>query len=376
MASTRAKGSTKAPRVTEDLSSTLAEALNKKFKESQVAFLLEREESPTDLDDFVSTGSVLVNIAATNRPDGGFPVGRISEITGLEGTGKSLMAMHALADTQRQGGVAVLIDTETAVDENFLRTIGVDVSKLVYCPVDTIEQVFELIEFMIEEIRSKDASTEKRLLTIVVDSVAAASTRIEQESGFDKDGYATAKAIIISKSLRKITNMIGRERVCLIFTNQLREKMNVMAFADKYTTPGGKALPFHASLRIRLASKGKLDQTRSGIKHVIGMSTVIEIKKTRMAPPHRKVEVPLYFDSGLDDYASWLDHLVKYKVISKAGKTCTYKDLKFQVDDWRSMLEDSDFRQQIINELVHTLVLDRVTPESVVLSNVEVSDED
>ena len=368
------KSTAKAPRIAEDLSHALAASLNAKFKDTQVAFLLQQEDSPTDLDEFVSTGSTLVDIAATNRPTGGFPVGRISEITGLEGTGKSLMAMHALASTQQKGGVAVLIDTETAVDEAFLSTIGVDVSKLIYCPVDTIEQVFELIEFMIEEVRSKDSSNEKRLLTIVVDSVAAATTRVEAESGFDKDGYATTKAIVMSKSLRKITNMIGRERVCLIFTNQLREKLNVMAFGDKYTTPGGKALPFHASLRLRLSTKGKLDQMRNKNKEIIGVQTVVEVKKTRMAPPHRKVEFPIYFDSGIDNYASWLDHLVKYGVFKKSGAFYSYKDSKFKTDDWRTMLQDEEFKLEIIQALKDTMVHERVTPDTIDYSSVTVTE--
>lgn len=363
----KSRTAAKATLQSDDLSLALANKLNNSFKDVQIAFILSEEDSPTDLDDFVSTGSTILDIAATDRIDGGFPVGRISEITGLEGTGKSLMAMHALANTQRRGGIAVLIDTENAVDESFLTTIGVDISKLIYCPVDAIEDAFAIIEKLITDIRAHDVGEEKRLVTIVLDSVAAATTKVEQESDFEKDGYATTKAIVMSKSLRKITNMIGRERVCLIFTNQLREKLNSVPFGDKWTTPGGKALPFHASLRLRITSTGQLKQTVNKISHVIGIQTDVAVKKTRMAPPHRKVSFPIYFDSGIDDINSWLDHLVKYSVIKKVGGSYSYKESKFTGNEWRSLIQQSEeFRSEILQELRKTLVLnEKVTSENV-----------
>ncbi len=146
-------------------------------------------------------------------------------------SGKSLVAAHLLADTQRQGGVAVLIDTEMAVSREYLDAIGVDVSKLLYVQADSVEDVFEYIETIIEKVRT---SSKDKLVTIVVDSVAAVSTKKELAADYDKDGYATDKAIIISKAMRKITNMIGREKITLVFTNQLRQKMNAMPFADPW----------------------------------------------------------------------------------------------------------------------------------------------
>jgi hypothetical protein len=146
-------------------------------------------------------------------------------------SGKSLLAAHVLAETQKKDGVAVLIDTETAVSTEYLKAIGVDISKLLYVSVDTVEAVFEACETIIEKVRTSDKA---RLVTIVVDSVAAASTKKELEADYDKDGYATDKAIIISKAMRKITNMIGKQSIALIFTNQLRQKMNAMAFADPW----------------------------------------------------------------------------------------------------------------------------------------------
>lgn len=216
-----------------DLADILIDSLNKNQKDQKVAFYLDGDSSgaPTNVRDWVSTGSSMLDLAISNRSNGGIPVGRITELTGLEQSGKSLLSAHVLAETQKMGGIAVLIDTETAVSREFFDAIGVDVSKLLYVSVDTVEDVFETIETIIEKVREKDST---KLVTIVVDSVAAASTKKELESDYDKDGYATEKAIIISKAMRKITNFIGRHNIALIFTNQLRQKLNAMAFSDPW----------------------------------------------------------------------------------------------------------------------------------------------
>jgi len=232
-----------------DLADILADELNKQSKDQKVAFFLDSDAAPTNVEGWVSTGCAMLDVAISNRPYGGLPVGRIVEVTGLEQSGKSLLSAHLLAETQKQGGVAVLIDTETAVSRDFLEAIGVDVSKLLYVSADSVEQIFDFTETIIEKVRQTDKD---RLVTIVTDSVAAASTKTELAADYGKDGYATDKAIIISKAMRKITNMIGRQRILLVYTNQLRQKLNAMAFADPWTTSGGKALAFHASVRLRL----------------------------------------------------------------------------------------------------------------------------
>lgn len=211
--------------VQDDLASILADNLNKKFKSSnyKVAYFLEGDkDSPSDVTEWVSTGSTTLDLAIANRPNGGFPMGRIIEITGLEASGKSLLAAHALANTQKMGGLAVYIDTENAVSREFLEAIGLDLKEMLYVPLDTIEDVFESIESIVESVRKASKS---RPVTIVVDSVAGASTKQEMAADYDKDGWATSKAIVLSKAMRKITNFVGRERICLIFTNQLRTRL-------------------------------------------------------------------------------------------------------------------------------------------------------
>lgn len=145
-------------------------------------------------------------------------------------SGKTLLAMHALAETQKKGGVPVFIDTESSLDENFVRAIGVNTENLLHVECDHVEEIFQHIELIVQKVRN---SNKDKIVTIVVDSVAAASCKTELESDHGKDGYATTKAIVISKAMRKITQMIAKQRICLIFTNQLRQKLGV-SFGDPW----------------------------------------------------------------------------------------------------------------------------------------------
>lgn len=218
----------------DELAELIAESLNKMNKDSdRIAYFLDgRESTPTDFTDFVSTGAAILDVAISNRPHGGIAAGRITELTGLEGSGKSLISAQLIANTQKRGGVGVLIDTETAVNPEFFRAIGIDTNKLVYVHLQTVEEIFDAVTTIIEKVRS--GKDKDKLVTIVVDSVAAASTKKEMEADFGKDGYATDKAIIISKAMRKITGLLGRERIALVFTNQLRQKLNAPAFSDPW----------------------------------------------------------------------------------------------------------------------------------------------
>ncbi len=226
-------------------------------------------------------------------------------------SGKSLVAAHLLADTQRKGGQAIFIDTEFAVSPEFLTAIGVDVNKMLYVNAVTVEDIFDNIELLVSKIRT---ANKNRLVTIVVDSMAAASTKKEMASDHGADGFATNKAIAISKAMRKITEMIARERICLVFTNQLRQKIGFVGFGDPWTTSGGKALAFHASVRIRLKSTGSI---KNGDQPV-GIKTKAVVIKNRMGPPLRGCEFNIFFDRGIDGYGSWLETLIDNKVVTPA----------------------------------------------------------
>jgi recombination protein RecA len=162
----------------------------------------------------------------------------------------------------------------------------------------------------------------------VCDSVSATSTKIEQESDYDKDGWSTAKAIIISKAMRKLTNMIARKKICLVFTNQLREKLGVM-FGDKSTTSGGKALGFHSSVRLIAKAVGQIKKGEDAI----GIKTQVKVKKNRIGPPLRVAAFDIYFSSGIDNYGSWIEELKDLKVSD--GKSFTYgeEEIKFKTKD-------------------------------------------
>ena len=288
------------------LADTLADSLNKKFKDNKVAYFLDgTDQTPTDIKDFISTGSSMLDLAISNKPDGGIAVGRITEINGLESSVKSLLGAHILAETQKKGGVAVYIDTETSVSQEFMQVIGIDMNKMLYLHLETVEDIFEAIEEIVTKVRESDKD---RLVTILVDSLAAATTKVELEADFDKDGWATAKAIIISKAMRKITQMIGRQKVALVFTNQLRQKLGVM-FGDPWTTRVGKSLPFHSSTRIRLKNMGQIKDTG---KNVLGMKCRAQIVKNRLGPPLRHADYDMYFDRGIDNYGAWLTVLKEH----------------------------------------------------------------
>ena len=345
-----------------DLADILVDSLNKKNKDQKIAFFLDDDSdgAPTNVNGWISTGAAMMDVAISNRPYGGIPVGRITEITGLEQSGKSLLSAHILAETQKQGGVAVLIDTETAVSREFFDAIGVDVSKLLYVSVDTVEDIFETIETIIEKVRT---SEKDKLVTIVVDSVAAASTKKEMESDYDKDGYATDKAIIISKAMRKITNVIGRQKIAVIFTNQLRQKLGVM-FGDPWTTSGGKALAFHASVRLRLKNVGQIKTKIGGTDKVVGISVRAQVVKNRLGPPLRSADFEIYFDRGIDNYGSWLTVLKDNKLVKQGGAWYEYVDtdtgevIKFQSKDFIVMMQQKpELRDQIYKKICETTIL-------------------
>jgi recombination protein RecA len=343
-----------------DLADILAGELNKQSKDQKVAFFLNEDEAPTNVDGWISTGCAMLDVAISNRPYGGLPVGRITEITGLEQSGKSLVSAHLLAETQKQGGVAVLIDTETAVSREFLEAIGVDVSKLLYVSADSVEQIFDFTETIIEKVRE---TSKDKLVTIVVDSVAAASTTNELASDYKKDGYATDKAIIISKAMRKITNMIGRQKISLVFTNQLRQKMNAM-FGDPWTTSGGKALAFHASVRLRLKNMGQIKMKQGGQDRTVGMKVRCQVVKNRMGPPLRAADFEIFFDRGIDNYGSWLKVMKENSLVKQSGAWYTYVDtqtgeeIKFQSKDFILMMgEKEELREQIYKKICEETIL-------------------
>jgi recombination protein RecA len=367
--------------LSDELGGVIAETINKQFKAQNIktAYFLEGDsDAPTIVKEWVGTGSTMLDLAISNRKYGGFPVGRVSEITGLEQSGKSLLAAHALLNTQKKGGLAVYIDTENAIATEYLSAIGLNLKDMLYIPLETVEDIFETVDVIIDKVRSSDKD---RLVTIVVDSIAGASTKTEMAADFDKDGYATAKALIISKAMRKITNLIGRERICLIITNQLRQKLNAPAFSDPWTTPGGKGIPFHASVRLRLSSIGAIKAKREGRDEIVGSRVKAKLVKNRCGPPLRECEYEVYFDSGIDDYSSWLTVMKEHSLVSQSGAWYSWTDkrsgevIKFQSKEFvEKIMSDPELYDIVYDEIADKVImkykkLDEARIDDVTLSN-------
>ena len=367
--------------LSDELGGVIAETINKQFKAQNIktAYFLEgASDAPTIVKEWVGTGSTMLDLAISNRKYGGFPVGRVSEITGLEQSGKSLLAAHALLNTQKKGGLAVYIDTENAIATEYLSAIGLNLKDMLYIPLETVEDIFETVDVIIDKVRSSDKD---RLVTIVVDSIAGASTKTEMAADFDKDGYATAKALIISKAMRKITNLIGRERICLIITNQLRQKLNAPAFSDPWTTPGGKGIPFHASVRLRLSSIGAIKAKREGRDEIVGSRVKAKLVKNRCGPPLRECEYEVYFDSGIDDYSSWLTVMKEHNLVSQSGAWYSWTDkrsgevIKFQSKEFvEKIMSNSELYDIVYDEIADKVImkykkLDEARIDDVTLSN-------
>ena len=361
----------------DELVELLANELNKANKDGgKIAYFLDEQENPAEISDWISTGSSILDLAISNRPHGGLPVGKMVEFNGLEGTGKSLLSAHVVADTQKKGGIAVVIDTENAAAPEFWKSLGVDLKKLLYVQCETVEDIFEKMEQMIGIVRK---SNKDRILTIIVDSVAAASTKVELESDHGKDGYATGKSIIISKAMRKITTMIGRQKVLTVFTNQLRQNINAMAFGDKYVVSGGKSLAYHCSVRVRLNNTGKLKKG----EEVIGNECKAVVVKNRMGPPQRQASFDIYFDSGIADYGSWIKVLKENNLVKQGGAYYTYKkddgtEWKFQSKDFVSTMKtDKVLNEEIYMKICDSVIMKYKDPNSMIVDDAVVDiDED
>jgi recombination protein RecA len=360
----------------DELIELLANELNKANKDGgKIAYFLDEQENPAEISDWIGTGSSILDLAISNRPHGGLPVGKMVEFNGLEGTGKSLVSAHVVANTQKKGGVAVVIDTENAAAPEFWKSLGVDLSKLLYVQCETVEDIFAQMEKMIAIVRK---SNKDRILTVIVDSVAAASTKSELESDHGKDGFATGKSIIISKAMRKITTMIGRQKVLTVFTNQLRQNLNAMAFGDKYVVSGGKALAYHCSVRVRLNNTGKLKKA----EEVIGNECKAVVIKNRIGPPQRQANFEIYFDSGIADYSSWIKVLKENNIVKQGGAYYSYRkddgnEWKFQSKDFvTTMRSDEALKEELYLKICDAVIMKYKDPNSQIVDDAVVDTEE
>jgi recombination protein RecA len=323
--------------------------IDKQFGKGSVMRLGERGVVPVEV---IPTGSIALDLALGI---GGLPRGRVVEVYGPESSGKTTVALHAVANAQALGGVAAFIDAEHALDSDYARALGVDTDSLLVSQPDTGEQALEIADMLIRS---------GALDIIVIDSVAALVPRAEIE-GEMGDSHVGLQARLMSQALRKITGALSNSNTTAIFINQLREKIGVM-FGSPETTTGGKALKFYASIRLDVR---RIETLKDG-GDAVGNRTRVKVVKNKMAPPFKQAEFDIVYGQGISREGSLIDVGVDQAIIRKSGAWYTYEgdQLGQGKENVRTFLRDNpDLADEIEKKIKEKLGVGAQVTETAVL---------
>lgn len=305
-------------------------------------------DQPTEKVDVIPTGSIGLDIALGV---GGYPRGRVIEIYGPESSGKTTLAIHAMAEAQKAGGIAAFIDAEHAFDPYYAQRLGVDIASLLVSQPDNGEQALEIADQLISS---------AAIDIIVIDSVAALTPKAEIE-GEMGDNRVGLQARLMSQALRKLTSTISKTKTCCIFINQLREKIGVL-FGNPETTTGGNALKFYSSVRIDIR---RVTSIKNG-DEVLGNQVRAKVVKNKVAPPFRKAEFEITFGEGISRLTELMDFAVTYNIIQKSGSWFSYEENKIaqgREQLKRTLKENPDLTAEI-EQKVMAKIHEQLNPEA------------